>query len=69
MELVDRELFGGALGIKVPKDFKDVSEFRQVPDHQEVYVSNDSDDSLIIELLEIPSETAEAEQGIKYEIP
>jgi hypothetical protein len=64
MILVERELFGGALGIKVPKDFKDVSVFRQIPDHQEVFVSNDSDDSLIIELLETPSELNEQEQGI-----
>lgn len=65
MILEDRELFGGALSIKVPKDFKDVSAFRQVPDHQEVFVSNDSDDSLIVELLETPSEPIEKEQGIK----
>lgn len=65
MVLEVRELFGGALSIKVPKDFKDVSVFRQVPDHQEVFVSNDSDDSLIVELLETPSESFEMEQGIK----
>lgn len=65
MILEDRELYDGALSIKVLKDFKDVSTFRQVPDHQEVFVSNDSDDSLIIELLETPSEPIEREQGIK----
>lgn len=65
MILEERELFGGGLSIKVPKDFKDVSAFRQVPDHQEVFVSSESDDSLIVELLETPSESTEQEQGIK----
>ena len=65
MILEERELFGGGLSIKVPKHFKDVSSFRQVPDNQEVFVSNDSDDSLIVELLEMPSEPTEQEQGIK----
>ena len=65
MILEERELFGGGISVKVPKDFKDVSVFRQVPDHQEVFVSNESDDTLIIELLETPSDLIEADQGIK----
>lgn len=65
MILEERELFCGGISVKVPKDFKDVSVFRQVPDHQEVFVSNESDDTLIIELLETPSDLIEADQGIK----
>jgi hypothetical protein len=35
------ELFGGALTTMVPKGFfSDISNFRQVPDNQEVFVSN-----------------------------
>ena len=66
MTLEEIELFGGALSIKIPNDFNDVSGFRQVPDHQEVFVSRDSDDTLIVEILETPSKPAEKEQGIMY---
>lgn len=30
------ELFGGALSAQIPERFSDVSDFRPVPDHQEV---------------------------------
>ena len=66
MILEERKLFGGGISIKVPKTFKDVSTFRQVPDNQEVFVSPDSDANLIIELLETPSDAVEAEFGIRY---
>lgn len=66
IDLEERELFGSGIKILVPKDFKDVSDFRQVPDHQEVFVSNDSDATLIVELLESPSEPSDYELGIKY---
>jgi hypothetical protein len=65
MNLEERELFGDGIKIKVPKSFKDVSDFRQVPDHQEVFVSGDSDASLIVELLESPSEPIDFDQGIR----
>ena len=65
MILEERGLFGGAIIVKVPKDFKDVSQFRQVPDNQEVFVSSTSDETLIIELLETPENTEESDQGIK----
>lgn len=66
MILEERGLFGGGMIVKVPKDYKDVSQFRQVPDNQEVFVSNDSDETLIVELLETPEEAQEKNQGIKY---
>ena len=65
MILKERELFGGGISLKVPVDFEDVSDFRQVPDNQEVFVSKHSDATLIVELLETPSEPSEFEQGIK----
>lgn len=34
--LVRRELFGGAIDLNFPERFVDISNFRQVPDHQEV---------------------------------
>ncbi|EGG18397.1 Ran GTPase binding protein [Cavenderia fasciculata] len=45
-------LYGGAMEIEIPTRFIDVSQFRQVPDHQEVFVDETSDQSVIIELLE-----------------
>lgn len=56
------QLFGGALEMsKLPLfDLLDVSDMRQVPDNQEVFVDKHSDLSLIIELLEHdPSMTIE----------
>ncbi len=37
-ELMSVELFGGAMLMSMPACFKDVSEFRPVPDHQEVSI-------------------------------
>ena len=37
MELTERELFGGALQITLPKQFRSMADFVPVPDHQEVF--------------------------------
>ena len=37
-------LHGGALTSDIPSDWINVSELRQVPDHQEVFVDNTHDD-------------------------
>lgn len=54
MDLV--ELYGGALTTKLPKSHIDVSTMREVPNNQEVFIiegSNQSEDeSIIIDLLE-----------------
>ncbi|KAE8234320.1 hypothetical protein CF326_g634 [Tilletia indica] len=51
-----RPLFGGSIVADLPAAWKDVSDFRQVPDNQEVFVSPDSDPqreaSLIVEVLQ-----------------
>ena len=36
-KLVKRGLYGGAMTISIPAEWRDVSDVRQVPDHQEVY--------------------------------
>ncbi|KAJ2873221.1 hypothetical protein FB639_004238 [Coemansia asiatica] len=46
------ELFGGAIHMDVPSSLVDVSQFREIPDHQEVYASKTSDQNLIVEILE-----------------
>ena len=35
-QLISRAQFGGAIEIDIPIRFEDVSDFRPVPDHQEV---------------------------------
>nr|XP_060636071.1 ran guanine nucleotide release factor [Anolis sagrei ordinatus] len=55
-------LFGGAFSACLPPGSIDVSEMRQVPDNQEVFVHPSTDQSIIIELLEyqasVPDENA-----------
>ena len=47
-----RELFGGAITVDLPTRMVDVSDFRPVPDNQEVWTDADRDESVIVELLE-----------------
>lgn len=68
MDLKERELFGSCIKILAPLEFKDVSDIRQVPDNQEVFVSPDSDATLIVELLDSPSEVDYFDAGIKYNL-
>uniref|UniRef100_A0A8D2LGI4 RAN guanine nucleotide release factor n=1 Tax=Varanus komodoensis TaxID=61221 RepID=A0A8D2LGI4_VARKO len=57
-----RYLFGGAFSACLPPGSLDISEMRQVPDNQEVFVHPSTDQSIIIELLEfqanVPDEDA-----------
>jgi hypothetical protein len=50
-QLKPAQLYGGAITTALPSRFVDVSQMRQVPDHQEVYVDMNSDQSIIFELL------------------
>lgn len=54
-----KQLYGGAITMSVPADMVDASEFRQVPDTQEVYVGRENPDySVIVDLLEcVPGNT------------
>ncbi|KAF0695834.1 Aste57867_13354 [Aphanomyces stellatus] len=47
------DLYGGALSCEIPQGFADVSEFRQVPDNQEVFAEAATDRCVIVELLEL----------------
>lgn len=47
-----RLLFGGAMQMKVPDSFADVSAIRQIPDNQEVFAHAESDRSVVVELLQ-----------------
>mmetsp|Transcript_19501 Transcript_19501/g.53419 ORF Transcript_19501/g.53419 Transcript_19501/m.53419 type:complete len:187 (+) Transcript_19501:47-607(+) len=46
------ELWGGAVLCELPASFHDASKLREVPDHQEVWVDEASDRSVIFEILE-----------------
>lgn len=60
-----QKLFGGAFEISLPKRFIDLSNFRLVPDHQEVWSDPHSDQSIIIELVEMVS-NLKGEKAVKY---
>ncbi len=47
-----RLLYGGAITASLSKEFKDVSDVRPIPDHQEVFL-NDHEVSIISELLDL----------------
>lgn len=52
-------LFGGAILSTFPNRFQDVSDIRQVPDHQEAFADPSRDESLIFELLEFKPDVAD----------
>ncbi|GAQ82990.1 hypothetical protein KFL_001310200 [Klebsormidium nitens] len=60
-----KPLFGGAMMAAFPDRFKDVSDFRDVPDHQEVLSDEAHDESIIIELLELKEE-AQDQDGARW---
>ncbi|KAI5212816.1 ran-interacting Mog1 protein [Aureobasidium subglaciale] len=46
------ELYGGAMTVELPSNFSDVSNIRQIPDNQEVYLDNDGLTSIVFDILE-----------------
>ncbi|KAM6970575.1 ran guanine nucleotide release factor [Aplochiton taeniatus] len=62
---VGRPLFGGALSAAIPNCAKDVSELREIPDNQEVFVHSHTDQSIIIELLEFQNQV-DNENAARY---
>ncbi|RSH76761.1 uncharacterized protein EHS24_005339 [Apiotrichum porosum] len=63
MALQPRQLFGGAITMPIPVGYLDASDMRQVPDNQEVFLSPDSDTSIIIEIL-APVDEGGADQDL-----
>ncbi|XP_073696867.1 ran guanine nucleotide release factor [Garra rufa] len=60
-----RPLFGGALSAIIPPSSQDISELREIPDNQEVFAHNQTDQSIIIELLEYQSQVQDAD-AVRY---
>jgi len=62
-----KDLFGGALTCFLPNDAVDVSQFRTIPDHQEVFCHKDTDQSIMIDILEFQNQNvAQGEQVPRY---
>ncbi|ELU10839.1 hypothetical protein CAPTEDRAFT_115456 [Capitella teleta] len=59
--MVQKILYGGNMSVLLPPESVDVSELRQIPDNQEVFAHSFTEQSIIIEILElIPEEDEEA---------
>ena len=54
-----RPLFGGAVSARIPPGARDISDLREVPDNQEVFAHSHTDQSLIVELLELDNQVAD----------
>ncbi|KAI9844458.1 MAG: hypothetical protein M1837_005540 [Sclerophora amabilis] len=61
-------LFGGAMMVDLPSGFGDVSNLRQVPDHQEVYLDNTGFASIIFEINERVDTVQTDEEALRYHL-
>eukprot|EP00262_Sarcandra_glabra_P019290 TRINITY_DN7219_c0_g1_i4.p1 TRINITY_DN7219_c0_g1~~TRINITY_DN7219_c0_g1_i4.p1 ORF type:complete len:167 (-),score=30.79 TRINITY_DN7219_c0_g1_i4:530-1030(-) len=65
-DCVERPLFGGAISSVFPLRFQDVSNIREVPDHQEVFGVPSRDESLVFELLDLKSEVEDSGSAVWF---
>ena len=61
----ERSLFGGAVTCDIPANWADVSDVRQVPDHQECFQELGPDRLLVVEMIGYESQVPNA-QAAKY---
>jgi hypothetical protein len=54
--LKKRGLFGDNMSVMLPSQVVDVSELREIPDNQEVFVHESTDQSVVVEILEMVDE-------------
>ncbi|XP_074309730.1 uncharacterized protein LOC141644156 [Silene latifolia] len=59
-------LFGGAISMTFPDRFQDLSNVRQVPDHQEAFSDPDRDESIIVELLDLKHEVTDENSAVWF---
>ncbi|KAI9868427.1 MAG: multicopy suppressor of ts gsp1 [Trichoglossum hirsutum] len=62
------DLFGGAIVVDLPDGYADVSDIRQVPDHQEVYLDKDGFASIIIDITERPDSVTTDEAALELHL-
>ncbi|KAL8997073.1 MAG: hypothetical protein Q9169_003563 [Polycauliona sp. 2 TL-2023] len=60
------DLFGGALTATFPASYADVSNIREVPDHQEIYLDASGYSSVIIEIAERVSHPPSDQEALKF---
>ncbi len=63
-----RDLYGGAISAPLPSDYLDASSLRQIPDHQEVFLSPRTLTSLVFEInqyVSLPSVTGHPDRDIE----
>ncbi|KAF0508263.1 Mog1p/PsbP-like protein [Gigaspora margarita] len=60
-----RDLFGGAIVAHIPPTFIDVSDIREIADNQEVFADINSDESIVIEILQYVNEPSN-EDAVRY---
>ena len=57
-----KPFFGGAIEVQLPASFSDISDLRQVPSHQECWHDLESDEVLVVEIVEhqaqVPDQSA-----------
>ena len=59
-----RLLFGGAIEASLPTGFLDASDFRQIPDNQEVFTADGATDvSIVFEIVELQAEVPNSIAG------
>lgn len=61
-----RGLFGGAIEANLGADYLDVSDVRQVPDHQEVFIHKDNEVSIIVELLQYENDLEDSLAAVRH---
>ncbi|KAI4175801.1 MAG: hypothetical protein LQ343_001414 [Gyalolechia ehrenbergii] len=60
------ELFGGAVIVNLPDGYADVSDIREVPDHQEIYLDASGFSSIIVEIAERVPQPAADVDALKF---
>ncbi|KAL8844538.1 MAG: hypothetical protein Q9205_000030 [Flavoplaca limonia] len=60
------ELFGGAITANLPSSYADVSNIREVPDHQEIYLDASGFSSVIVEIAERVSDPPTDPEALKF---
>ncbi|KAL8971780.1 MAG: hypothetical protein Q9183_000895 [Haloplaca sp. 2 TL-2023] len=60
------ELYGGAITVNLPAGYGDVSNIREVPDHQEIYLDANGFSSIVIELAERVSDPSTDQAALRY---
>ncbi|KAL9584108.1 MAG: hypothetical protein Q9212_002316 [Teloschistes hypoglaucus] len=60
------DLFGGAITANLPAGYADVSNIREVPDHQEIYLDASGFSSIVIEIAERVTEPPTDDQALRF---